>query len=274
MNLPEKAIVVGVPAEGGDAALRFAVEEARRSGAPVHLVHVVQIPGGELYTGVYEGVVESAHAVIESAHRRAKELSDGAVPVTYELADHGWVVGELVARSDNARMVVVEHRDLGRLRRFFTGSRSSGVAARARSAVVTVPAGWHPATGRDTGRHRCRAARGRGRGAAARGLRGGPPARRRAGRPARVVAGQRVRRHGGRPGRPRRVGGQGQAEVRARPRLARSALPDGPLDLGGPARAARRGRPGCRRAFRPAGHRSSAPPAAPRQPPRSRSPGP
>jgi nucleotide-binding universal stress UspA family protein len=148
MNLPENAIVVGVPTEGGDAALRFAVEEARRSGAPVHLVHVVQIPGGELYTGVYEGVVDSAHAVIESAHRRAKELSDGAVPVTYELADHGWVVGELVARSDNARMVVVEHRDLGRLRRFFTGSRSSGVAARARSAVVTVPAGWHPATGR------------------------------------------------------------------------------------------------------------------------------
>lgn len=145
MNQPEHAIVVGVPAEDGDAALVFAVDEARRSGSPVHIVHVLQIPAGEPYAGVYDAAREEALAVLEATHQRALELAAGEVPVTYELTGSGAIVGELVARSENARMVVLEHRDLGRLRRFFTGSRSSGVAARAHSAVVTVPATWRPA---------------------------------------------------------------------------------------------------------------------------------
>jgi nucleotide-binding universal stress UspA family protein len=144
MNQPEHAIVVGMPAENGDAALMFAVEEARRSGSPVHVMHVVQIPGGEPYTAVYDAAMEQAQAVVEAAHRRAMELAAGDVSVTSELSDSGSIVGELVNRSETARMVVVEHRDLGRLRRFFTGSRSSGLAARAHSAVVVVPAKWHP----------------------------------------------------------------------------------------------------------------------------------
>jgi len=144
MNQPEHAIVVGVPAENGDAALAFAVEEARRSGSPVHLVHVLQIPAGEPYAGVYEAAKEQALAVLDAAQSRALELAGGDVRVTSELSDSGSIVGELVSRSDNARMVVVEHRDLGRLRRFFTGSRSSGVAGRVRSAVVVVPAKWQP----------------------------------------------------------------------------------------------------------------------------------
>ena len=64
--------------------------------------------------------------------------------MTSELTDSGTIVGELVSRSETARLVVVEHRDLGRLTRFFTGSRSNGAAARARSAVAVVPANWRP----------------------------------------------------------------------------------------------------------------------------------
>jgi nucleotide-binding universal stress UspA family protein len=144
MNQPEHAIVVGVPAENGDAALTFAVEEARRSGSPVHLVHVLQIPAGEPYAGVYDAAKEQAVAVIDAAQSRALELAAGDVRVTSEISDSGSIVGELVSRSDDARMVVVEHRDLGRLRRFFTGSRSSGVAGRVRSTVVVVPEKWQP----------------------------------------------------------------------------------------------------------------------------------
>jgi nucleotide-binding universal stress UspA family protein len=144
MNQPEQAIVVGVPSENGGAALTFAVEEARRSGSPVHLVHVLQIPAGEPYSGVYVAAKEQAVAVIDAAQSRALELAAGDVQVTSELADSGSIAGGLVSRSETARMVVVEHRDLGRLRRFFTGSRSSGVAGRARSAVVVVPAKWQP----------------------------------------------------------------------------------------------------------------------------------
>jgi nucleotide-binding universal stress UspA family protein len=144
MKQPEHAIVVGVPVEHGEAALTFAIEEAQRSGSPVHVVHVLQIPAGEPYAGVFESAKESARAVLQAAHDRALELAAGGVPVTSELADTGSVVGELVHRSTTARMLVVEHRDLGRVRRLFTGSRSSGVAARSHSAVVTVPAGWRP----------------------------------------------------------------------------------------------------------------------------------
>jgi nucleotide-binding universal stress UspA family protein len=149
MNQPEHAIVVGVPAEHGDAALTFAIEEARRSGSPVHVVHVLQIPAGEPYAGVYDGARDEARAVLEAAHARAVELAGGGVPVTSELTDAGSVVGELVDRSVTARLVVMEHRDLSRLRRVFTGSRSNGVAARAYSAVVTVPASWRPARSHD-----------------------------------------------------------------------------------------------------------------------------
>lgn len=148
MNQPEHAIVVGVPAEGGEAALGFAVEEARRSRSPVHLVHVLQIPAGEPYAGFYTGAKEQALAVLGAAQAQATELAPGEVSVTTELCETGAIVGELVHRSDTARMVVVEHRDLGRVRRFFTGSRSSGVAARAHCAVVVVPAGWRPAVRR------------------------------------------------------------------------------------------------------------------------------
>ncbi|MBJ7356101.1 universal stress protein [Nocardioides sp.] len=144
MNQPEHAIVVGVPAENGEAALTFAIEEARRSGSPVHVVHVLQVPAGEPYAGVYDGARAEADAVLEAATARARELAGGGVPVTSELTGSGSIVGELVRRSATARMVVVEHRDLGRLRRLFTGSRSNGVASRAQSAVVTVPASWRP----------------------------------------------------------------------------------------------------------------------------------
>jgi nucleotide-binding universal stress UspA family protein len=144
MDQPEHAIVVGVPAENGDAALTFAIEEARRSRSPLHLVHVLQIPAGEPYAGVYGAAKEQAVAIVEAAQSRALELAAGDVRVTSEISDSGSIVGELVRRSDTARMVVVEHRDLGRLRRFFTGSRSSGVAGRVRSTVVVVPARWLP----------------------------------------------------------------------------------------------------------------------------------
>jgi nucleotide-binding universal stress UspA family protein len=148
MHQPAHAIVVGVPTEDGDAALTFAVDEARRTGSPVHLVHVLHMPGGEPFSLVYGSAIDTARATVDAAHRRVTELSAGTVSVTSELAETGSTVGELVSRSETARMVVVEHRDLARLRRFFTGSRSSGVGARAHCPVVTVPEGWQLVLGR------------------------------------------------------------------------------------------------------------------------------
>ena len=141
MIQPENAIVVAVPAVGGDAALSFAAEEARRSGSPLHLVHVLQLPGGEPYAMVYGAAMDAAQSALGSAQRRTKELSDGSVTATSELVTGGGVVHELAARSEGARMVVLEHRHLGALRRLATRSISNGVAARAQSSVVVVPEG-------------------------------------------------------------------------------------------------------------------------------------
>ena len=55
MNTPRNAIVVGISADGYDSALEFAVAEAKRASRPLHLVHVLQLPGGDAYAGAYGG---------------------------------------------------------------------------------------------------------------------------------------------------------------------------------------------------------------------------
>ena len=84
MSQPENAVVVAVPAAGGDAALTFAVEEARRSGSPLHLVHVLQLPGGEPYAMVYGTALDAAQSALDTAQRRAKQLSGGSLTATSE----------------------------------------------------------------------------------------------------------------------------------------------------------------------------------------------
>jgi nucleotide-binding universal stress UspA family protein len=144
MNQPENAVVLAVGPAGVDAALTFAVDEARRSHRPLHLVHVLQMPAGDAYVGVYGGVLEAASLILDHAMARARELAAGEIPVTSELVDHGYVVEELVHRSRSAHLVVLQRRAIGRLRRIFAGSVSSGVAAKAHAPVVSVPADSAP----------------------------------------------------------------------------------------------------------------------------------
>lgn len=144
MNTSRNAIVVGVGADGSESALRFAVEEGRRSGHPVHLVHVLQLPAGEAYVGLYGGAVENATSVLAAALDKATQLAGGEVAVTSELVDSGWVVEELAARTAGDRLLVLEHRALGRLHRVFSGSVVQSVAGRARVPVISVPEGWWP----------------------------------------------------------------------------------------------------------------------------------
>lgn len=139
-NNPD-AVVVAVGHESIESALRYAVDEAARVGCGVHLVHVVQhVHDGPEFVLVEESDRERAgRQVIGAALERARDLAGDAVPVTCEIVSGG-VVSELVAASADARMIVLEHRDLARLRRIVTRSVSSGVAARARIPVVCVPA--------------------------------------------------------------------------------------------------------------------------------------
>jgi nucleotide-binding universal stress UspA family protein len=144
VHVPAGAVVVGIGDDARDAAIGYAIDEARRLARPVHLVHVLQVAASEVYIGVHRALQDSGRALLARAEAAARDLSGSDVAVTTELVDDGWVVDDLVRCSREASLVVVEHRDLSRLRRVLTGSFAHGVAARASSPVVSVPASWDP----------------------------------------------------------------------------------------------------------------------------------
>ena len=145
MNAPTNAVVLGVGPDGYDAALAFAIAEARRTARPLHLVHVLQLPAGEAYVGAYGGVLDIAKATLDEATAKAEALAGADVPVTAELIDSGWVVDDLVRRTEGASLLVMQHRALSRVKRVFVGSMVHGVAGRAHVPVFSVPEGWDPA---------------------------------------------------------------------------------------------------------------------------------
>ena len=144
MNPPTNAVVVGVGADSVEAALTFAVAEARRTQRPLHLVHVLQLPAGEAYVGVYGGMLDQAKSTLAEAQNTAESLAGDDVAVTAELVDKGWVVDDLVRHTSGASLLVLQHRGLSRVRRVFTGSVVQGVAGRAHVPVVSVREGWVP----------------------------------------------------------------------------------------------------------------------------------
>ncbi|MFA6298555.1 MAG: universal stress protein [Nocardioides sp.] len=148
-NHPNRVVAaVGADcAEGVDSLLHFAADEAVRTGADLHLVHVMTMPPSlpEAYVVAYEGARELGTSILDEATRTATKLVAGRVPVTSELVDHGsGTVSDLVERSADARLVVLQHRHLTGLRRIASGSTTHGVAARAHTPVVSVPEGWRP----------------------------------------------------------------------------------------------------------------------------------
>ena len=142
MNTSRNAIVVGVGSDGSRSALAFAAAEARRTARPLHLVHVLQLPAGEAYAGVYGGALEVANSTLSDALTTAEELIDLAVPVSGEVVDNGWTVDDLVRGTAGDRMLVLQHRAIGRVHRLFSGSITQAVAGRAQVPVVAVPEGW------------------------------------------------------------------------------------------------------------------------------------
>jgi nucleotide-binding universal stress UspA family protein len=68
------------------------------------------------------------------------------VAITGQHIDDGRVVDELVRGTEDDQLLVLQHRALNPLHRFFTGSVVQGVAGRAQVPVVSVPEGWAPGT--------------------------------------------------------------------------------------------------------------------------------
>jgi nucleotide-binding universal stress UspA family protein len=144
MNTPTKAVVVAIGPDGHDAAVAFAVAEARRTQRPLHLVHVLEQPAAYAYVGVSDGLLDAARRTLDEATVSAEALAAPDVEVTAELVDHGWIVDDLVRRTDDVSVLVLQHRALSRIKRVFTGSTAQRVARRAHTPVISVPQGWDP----------------------------------------------------------------------------------------------------------------------------------
>lgn len=134
-------ILVAVGTFGvGDAAVSYAVTEASRAGAGIHLVHVV--PPSSVVGAAERGRLEVVGAYrLKIASRLARERSSGAVLVTAELVD-GVVLEALVERSVGARLVVLERPALVVLDGQEAPSVTRGLGLRSAAPVVMVPPRW------------------------------------------------------------------------------------------------------------------------------------
>jgi nucleotide-binding universal stress UspA family protein len=139
-----QTIVVGVDGSpGSDAALAWAVAEASRSGASLHIVHAWRYP----YLGVRAGagelvplIHEDAQHVLDDAVARARELVGRSdVDIFGHLEEHVESAGLLeVAERVSADLVVVGSRGRGGFKSLLLGSVSTVVATHAPCAVVVI----------------------------------------------------------------------------------------------------------------------------------------
>lgn len=139
-NLP---IVVAIGNDAYDGALDFAIAEAVRQGCGLRLVHAVHVvpSGPELMLVDLADVMLIGRQTLREAAERAHDLLPEGMVLTTQVLE-GPVVSSIVAAAADARMLVLQRRDLGHLMKVVTRSISSGVAARAHIPVVSVPAGW------------------------------------------------------------------------------------------------------------------------------------
>ncbi len=146
MNIPSNALVVAVGVDGASAALQYAASEGRRTGRPVHLVHVFQLPALQAYAGVYGAAEDMSKAVLHDALERATELAGDDVSITGEVMHDGWVVDDLVRSCRADQVLILQHRSFTAVHRLYTGSIVQAVASRAHVPVVSVPEAWKPGT--------------------------------------------------------------------------------------------------------------------------------
>jgi nucleotide-binding universal stress UspA family protein len=137
-------IVVGVDGSAAaDAALEFALEEARLRKLPLRVICASEVPpieyAGAVYTAAADLSVEADHhaaMVIEQAI--AKLGTDPGVPVE-TLTIHGHPATVLVEQAEGAALLVVGTRGLGGLKSLLLGSVSQAIAHHCTCPVVIVP---------------------------------------------------------------------------------------------------------------------------------------
>lgn len=145
MSTAVRSIVVGIyESPDSDAAVRWAVTEARARDLPIDFVHAYGWPPTfSVWSGYLsdprvasERVRQEAENVLSAALERARSITED-VDFSVSAVDE-FAVTALVERSEFAELVVLGSRQLGNLRSFLAGSVGTAVAARARCPVVVT----------------------------------------------------------------------------------------------------------------------------------------
>jgi nucleotide-binding universal stress UspA family protein len=147
---PKPVVVCLDGSDDGERALRYGIEEARRRGTSLRLVHVTPDILDYMATPpTYDdlSIQELGERILAGALEHTRELMDGLHVESSVLTGHR--VASILKESEDAATVVLGTR-AWKATRAFGGSTTVGVASRAHSLVTAVPPSWTP--GRTTGK--------------------------------------------------------------------------------------------------------------------------
>lgn len=141
---PRGGVVVGDDgSDGGEQALRYAAEEARRRGTTLHVVRAWSIAStsrpADVPMGVAASLEEYEAAVREQEEKRIEQLlgADPGVPVEVHPV-HSPAAEALIVASEHADVLVVGSRGLGGFRALVLGSVAEQCLRHASGPVVVV----------------------------------------------------------------------------------------------------------------------------------------
>jgi nucleotide-binding universal stress UspA family protein len=139
-----RAIVVGVDGSAeADAALVFAVAEARLRGLPLRVVCAWEPPASTFVGGAF---AVTPDAFVAAEHHADDVLTEALQRIPHEGVDveafsvEGRAASVLVEQAAGAELLIVGSRGRGAAKRLLLGSVSSEVAHHAPCPVTIVPA--------------------------------------------------------------------------------------------------------------------------------------
>lgn len=147
MNAAPQPVAIAVDGSpGSSGAVRAGLEEARRLGAPVLLVHVVpdHVPMTPMLPLTGPDLTGTGAAIL---HGEAMDVADRA-PDLHIRTDlrHGPRATQLARAAHDAVALYVGRDDRPWVERVLLGNTAAGAASRATCPVVVVPPDWTPET--------------------------------------------------------------------------------------------------------------------------------
>jgi nucleotide-binding universal stress UspA family protein len=136
-------VIVGVDGSWRQTgAVEWALDEALRTGTPLHVLHVVDTAHSELPQLMSETVDTAAQDLVAAVAERAHETIPGEVTASALCGEPGRA---LAKSADEAGMLVVGRHGDGYLSGLLLGSTAESAVAGATVPVVVVPDDWKPA---------------------------------------------------------------------------------------------------------------------------------